>query len=177
MKIPKCKYCGMQGHYTYQCFKKTKDHRNEVKQRRIIRSKTRVVSDKTRRQNAIKELDAVTSKIVRLRASNVLGIATCYTCGRRENWKMMDCGHWQKRRLMPTRWDFDNLRCQCRVCNRNLNGNYSEYNKRLLDELGSEKCYLIVEKAHGNSKLTTVELEKMIEQRKSILKDIISSKK
>lgn len=41
----------------------------------------------------------------------------CYTCGKIDHWKRMDCGHWISRRKYGVRWDFRNTRPQCTTCN------------------------------------------------------------
>lgn len=47
----------------------------------------------------------------------VNGIATCFTCGKKDQWQNMDCGHFMSRKHYATRWDEDNCQVQCKSCN------------------------------------------------------------
>lgn len=64
-----------------------------------------------------KELDRVFSIFIRCRGANDVGIGYCKTCGRTDHWTNMDCGHYQPRQDMATRWDEKNCHLQCKSCN------------------------------------------------------------
>lgn len=118
MKEPKCKICGKNGHYAYQCWQKprklpTKSRLNAIQTKKAINY---ISSSKTKRKTLIKQLDDVCSKICRLSEADKIGKVSCYTCGRRYHWKDMDCGHWIKRGKFATRWELDNVRPQCHRC-------------------------------------------------------------
>lgn len=63
---------------------------------------------KSERKALEKELDRLTSLIVRKRDG------FCVTCGSRDN---LQCGHLIKRGRKWTRWDLRNCNCQCASCN------------------------------------------------------------
>ena len=84
-------------------------------------------------------LDKLTSEYVRRSYANSRGYAPCYTCGRMFFWKELDCGHLIKRSHYATRWDLENLRPQCQICNRLLGGNYKIYTEKMKKELGQER--------------------------------------
>ncbi len=63
------------------------------------------------------ELDAIVSKVVRLGSADSMGMVLCVTCCVRKHWKEMQCGHFQKRGNLTTRYDMKNLGVQCRTCN------------------------------------------------------------
>ncbi len=46
-----------------------------------------------------------------------MGMVFCVTCCVRKHWKEMQCGHFQKRGNLTTRYDMKNLGVQCRTCN------------------------------------------------------------
>ena len=65
-----------------------------------------------------KELDKYFSLYIRLRDANEYGMVQCFTCGIvKEYNKGMQCGHFQSRRVMATRYDEQNCSAQCVACN------------------------------------------------------------
>lgn len=64
-----------------------------------------------------KELDKWFSLYIRLRDSHN-GLVQCFTCGVVKHYKKgMQCGHFQSRRFMATRYDEKNCSAQCVACN------------------------------------------------------------
>ena len=64
-----------------------------------------------------KELDKYFSLYIRLRDSHN-GLVQCFTCGVVKHYKKgMQCGHFQSRRFMATRYDEKNCSAQCVACN------------------------------------------------------------
>ena len=41
----------------------------------------------------------------------------CFTCGKQDHWKKLQCGHFQSRKHYSTRWNEDNCQVQCAGCN------------------------------------------------------------
>jgi hypothetical protein len=71
---------------------------------------------KLTRSKLIKKLDKVFSLYIRLRfAKNE--IAQCFTCGKKDHYKRLQCGHFQSRKYYSTRWDEINCQVQCAGCN------------------------------------------------------------
>ena len=69
---------------------------------------------KPSRKNIIKRLDAVFSQYIRLRhAKNE--IAECYTCGKKDHYKKLQCGHFMSRKHYATRWDEDNCEVTLKI--------------------------------------------------------------
>ncbi len=64
-----------------------------------------------------KILDGLVSKCVRLGSADKEGMVLCVTCGRSFHWKVIQCGHFQKRGNTSTRYDLKNLGPQCEDCN------------------------------------------------------------
>ena len=67
---------------------------------------------------AKKTCDAWFSKYIRIRDANHNGLCKCVTCDTVKTWKEMDCGHFQSRRFMATRWHEQNAHAQCQSCNK-----------------------------------------------------------
>jgi len=69
-----------------------------------------------KRSSIVRKLDAEFSRYIRNRyAKNE--IAECFTCGRKDHWKKLQCGHFMSRRFYSTRWNETNCQVQCYVCN------------------------------------------------------------
>ena len=185
MKEPKCKICGGR-HYSYQCWQKPKkpiksrsNNASKIGSKGSLVSKRYNLSSKPKsnRKTLVNSLDTIVSKYVRLYYSNERGKVRCYTCGLLKNWNELDCGHFIKRANIQTRWDLDNLRPQCVNCNRYKSGNYEIYEKKLRKELGEDKYNQLIQKSQQNTKISTVELEILLDERKKLLKDVENSKK
>lgn len=164
-KTPKCKNCGG-FHYTYQCWSKPKiphiSHSKPSSKR----------SGASERQRLIKQLDTLTSLYIRQKGIDRNGFNTCYTCGARYHWKEMDCGHYIKRRYLHTRWNLTNVLVQCVICNRTLGGNYKVYEPKIRAELGTDEVQKLWDLAYKTDKISTIELEQMIEDMKIKLKEL-----
>ena len=67
--------------------------------------------------SAKKTCDIWFSKYIRLRDADQYGMCKCITCDTVKHWTEMDCGHFQSRRYLATRWDEKNAHAQCQRCN------------------------------------------------------------
>lgn len=71
---------------------------------------------KTTRKYLVTKLDIVFSQYIR-RKDAINEIAICVTCGKKDSWKKLQCGHFASRRHYSTRWDELNVGVQCYSCN------------------------------------------------------------
>lgn len=62
-------------------------------------------------------LDSIVSEVVRRGSANQQELAMCITCTVVRHWKEMQCGHFQRRSNLATRYDPQNLGVQCETCN------------------------------------------------------------
>jgi len=83
------------------------------------------MAKKSTRKKLIEKLDKVFSIYIRRRYAKD-DIAECFTCGKQDHWKKLQCGHFQSRKNYATRFgtlDEDNLKVelncqvQCAGCN------------------------------------------------------------
>ena len=94
-----------------------------------------------KRKQLIKKLDSVFSEYIRRRyAKN--DIAECYTCGKRDHWKRLQCGHFQSRKHYSTRWNEDNCQVQCVGCNMFKGGEQYKFGMKL-GEKKAKKLYML----------------------------------
>jgi hypothetical protein len=123
---------------------------------------------KVKRSTIVKNLDTVFSQYIRLRyAKNE--IAECVTCGKKDHWKKLQCGHFQSRRHYSTRWDENNVGVQCYGCNITSQGQQFLFAKYL----GLDKAEEMVLKSKQTVKFTDDDLQDMIQHYKDKLKEFI----
>jgi len=94
-----------------------------------------------------KKLDTLFSLYIRKKYDK-----TCYTCG--GGGKVLQCGHFVSRMYLATRWDENNARPQCRMCNCLMNGRAVDFEERLIGEIGQEQVDLLKRKRKEITKLT-----------------------
>lgn len=117
---------------------------------------------KPSRKNIIKRLDAVFSQYIRLRhAKNE--IAECYTCGKKDHYKKLQCGHFMSRKHYATRWDEDNCEVQCYSCNVMRYGEQYKFGLRLAKEKGIDLPEQLLKKTREAVKFTDIDLLEKIE--------------
>ena len=121
---------------------------------------------KVKRSTLVKNLDTVFSQYIRLRyAKNE--IAECVTCGKKDHYKKLQCGHFQSRRHYSTRWDENNVGVQCYGCNISNQGQQFLFAKHLGLELAEE----MVLKSKQIVKFSDNDLQDMIQHYKDKLKE------
>lgn len=72
------------------------------------------------------QADKLFSEWIR-RRNAVNDIATCVTCGKKDHWKYMQCGHYISRDRFAVRYHPKNAHVQCSVCNSAHNDNKEPY--------------------------------------------------
>jgi hypothetical protein len=191
--IPKHKTgnCSQCGDKDVPCVKVGKElfclyncHRNNKAKQQIGRASERNkvralphVSDNQKelaenRNNLIEELDIVTSRIVRIMASDNKGYLNCYICGTKVHFTMADNMHFISRSHMGLRFDIRfNLRAGCKNCNQYLSGNLIKY----AEQLEKEQVGLVEqlkERGREVEKIGTDELKQLLIERRARLKII-----
>jgi hypothetical protein len=116
------------------------------------------MAKKPSRKTIITKLDSIFSQYIRLRYSKN-EIATCVTCGKSDNWKKMQNGHFVSRKHYATRWDEDNCQVQCSGCNVFRYGEQYLFSKYLGADLSEE----LLMKSRKIQKFSDTELLDMIE--------------
>lgn len=95
-------------------------------------------SKKPTRSKIVKKLDVIFSQYIRLKYSDYSGMTECFTCGKRDHYKSMQCGHFMSRKNYSTRWDENNVRVQCVGCNMFKSGEQYLFSLKLGEELAQE---------------------------------------
>jgi hypothetical protein len=82
--------------------------------------------------------DRYFSEYIRRSHADANGMCRCVTCGSVKHWKEMDCGHWRRRGLQPTRYDERNVSAQCTRCNHFRSGEPERFEEYLRQKYGSK---------------------------------------
>lgn len=154
-----CQYCGLKGHSKSYC--KTRP-RTPIKTTSKKTKKTKSKLKKVSRSQLVKKLDSVFSQYIRLKDAKD-GIATCVTCGTKDEWKNMQNGHFVSRGKYSTRWSELNCHVQCLRCNVFLKGNYINYTLYMIDRYGREKVDELKSESMELAKFSSQQLKEMID--------------
>ena len=131
------------------------------------------MSKKVSRKNLVKRLDNIFSQYIRLRNANAQGIAECYTCGKKDHWKKLQCGHFMSRKSYSTRWDELNCMVQCVKCNMFEQGMSYVFGLNLNKDFGDGTADGLLHKSKQIVKLQNYELEELITKYTSLVKKIM----
>lgn len=102
-----------------------------------------------------KELDKWFSLYIRLRESTAEGMCQCFTCDKISSYKKMQCGHFQSRRHMSTRWNEQNCQVQCIGCNMFKQGEQWKFGLRIDYKYGegtSEELQVLANNIHKKAR-------------------------
>jgi hypothetical protein len=126
---------------------------------------------KLSRSKLIKKLDKVFSLYIRLRyAKNE--IAQCFTCGKKDHYKRLQCGHFQSRKHYSTRWDEINCQVQCAGCNVFRYGEQFVFGKNLDMEFGEGCSESLYYKAKKTVKYSTNDINELITKYTLLINDL-----
>jgi len=118
---------------------------------------------KLSRKSLIKKLDKVFSEYIRQRHAKG-EIAECVTCGKKDNWKNLQAGHFISRKHYSTRWDRINVQVQCSGCNVFRYGEQYKFGVYLDKHYGVGTADELLNKSRKLTKLTNQDLLDLIEQ-------------
>tara|TARA_R110000803_G_scaffold190817_1_gene253393 strand:+ start:497 stop:904 length:408 start_codon:yes stop_codon:yes gene_type:complete len=110
-----------------------------------------------------KELDKWFSLYIRLRESNEYGIVQCFTCGKVAGYQQgMQCGHFQSRGHLSTRFDEQNCQVQCIGCNMFKQGEQYRFSLGLDAKYGEGTAEELQWKAKIITKMTRADYDESI---------------
>ena len=122
---------------------------------------------RSKRKSLIKKLDTVFSEYIRRRTADHKGIVECFTCGKKDHCKKMQCGHFQSRKHYSTRWNEDNCQVQCVGCNMFKAGEQYKFGLKLnmISPNTAENLFLL---AKNTKKFNNFDLELLIRKYQEI---------
>lgn len=119
---------------------------------------------KTEKQKLKNKADQIFSEYIRLKYADWREFVACYTCGKCAHYKDgMQNGHFISRGSNTLRFSEDNCRPQCVGCNVFKNGNYIEFTRRMIDEVGIEKVDELRRLGKETKQFTEQDLKDIIE--------------
>ena len=127
---------------------------------------------KKTRSQLVKELDKVFSEYIRKRDIMLCGNSKCFTCGKVDDWRNLQCGHFQSRKHYATRWDEQNCQVQCAGCNIFRSGEQFKFGVNLDKKYGQGTAETLERMARFTIKFSNVELAEKIEYYKQLIKEI-----
>lgn len=132
---------------------------------------------KKSRSKLVKDLDSIYSKYIRLSKITNGTNNICVCCGKEENWKKMQNGHYCSRSHYNTRWMDMNCHPCCIGCNVFKSGNYPEYTRYMLEVYGAEALKDLIAESKKIIKIANYEIEEQIEKYTKIVKPLMEKVK
>jgi hypothetical protein len=121
---------------------------------------------KPTRSKLIKTADKVFSEYIRRRNANSLGMSECFTCGKIDHWKNLQCGHFQSRKHYATRWDEKNCQVQCAGCNVFRYGEQYKFGLYLDKKYANNMSEKLMNKAKKTVKFSNYDIQEIIDHYK-----------
>ena len=131
-----------------------------------------MANKKISRKNIVKRLDNIFSQYIRLRNTNAHGITQCFTCGKEDHWKKLQCGHFQSRKHYATRWNEINCQVQCTACNVFRYGEQYIFGQNLNKLYGDDTSSNLNQASREIVKLSNQDLLSKIEYYKRLVKNL-----
>lgn len=130
-----------------------------LRNRKNLRSKVPSIS------KLIKTADTLFSTKVRQMAwPHDKEVKYCFTCNHPNHWKKMHCGHYLSRYYKAARWNYDNARIQCMMCNLWKKGDTVVFRRNLISEIGETRVLTVEALRDAPIKLTREFLEEKIKE-------------
>jgi hypothetical protein len=124
-----------------------------------------------------KELDKWFSLYIRLRVANEEGAVQCFTCGCVKFYKSgMQCGHFQSRNYLNTRFNETNCQSQCIGCNMFKQGEQYKFALNLDSKYGEGTAEELQYLAKQKIKLSRIDYEEKISYYKNAVNNLKKDK-
>jgi len=108
------------------------------------------------------------SKYIRLKYADNFGVVECCTCGKRDNWKNMQAGHFVAGRQNSILFEENGVHVQCYACNVCKNGNTLEYFIFMERRYGREEIERLRRLAKDSKKYTREDYLELIDKYKNL---------
>jgi hypothetical protein len=123
-----------------------------------------------------KDLDKHFSLFIRLREATNEGLAQCFTCGKVDSYKKLQCGHFMSRRHHATRWNELNCQVQCVKCNMFGQGEQYKFGLNLDAKYGEGTSEELQHEARQTVKLTRADYEGEMSYYKTLVDNLKNEK-
>lgn len=102
------------------------------------------------------------SEYIRRRDADENGLVKCISCEEVRHWKLMHCGHYEKRTFLGTCFEEKNNAPQCPRCNFFLDGNQSAYAIALRKLYGPDILEELDKQKNSKEKISRQEYDDLI---------------
>jgi len=123
-----------------------------------------------------KELDKWFSLFIRLRHTDYNGKNQCCTCGKVDDWKKLQCGHFVSRKHLATRFHEMNCFPQCVSCNIFKYGEQWKFGQFIDRNLGEGVSEDLIILGHTILKISRVDYEEKISYYKNLVEKLKKEK-
>lgn len=106
-----------------------------------------------------KRLWKVFSEFIRLRDADQYGMCKCFTCGYRNHFRKMDCGHGIGRQHLATKFNEKNNHAQCKRCNGFEGGMRERYKEEMDRRYGAGTWDMMELQSRQPSKWSQFEID------------------
>ena len=113
---------------------------------------------------------------IRLREATDEGLVQCFTCGKIANYKLgMQCGHFQSRVNLSTRFDEQNCQVQCVACNMFRQGEQYKFGLMLDGKYGEGTALELEYKSRQTLKISRDEYMENISYYKECVDNLLTA--
>ena len=130
------------------------------------KKEARKLKKKEKRENNTRllkaKLDKVFSVWIRKKYSDQFGKAQCVSCGKKDDWTKLQCGHYISRGNYSTRYSEKNCFPQCVADNIFKKGDYPNFTKHILDNYGEQYLQDLISEGRKIKQWTANELRELI---------------
>jgi hypothetical protein len=123
----------------------------------------------------LEDIAKIVQRYVRLKASED-GYCQCVTCGKVDDWKNMDGGHFISRKYTIHKILEENIHPQCKRCNRFSELAHDDYAIFMIDMYGEEFVRELIETKHTPKKYLRAELLELKKEWQQRYKDLAKEK-
>jgi len=122
------------------------------------------------------KVDRPFSAYIRLRDTDENGFGRCITCQRSFPFSKLDCGHYQSRSKLSTRWDEKNAHAQCHSCNRFNGGEQMAHAIAISMKYGQEEKEKLDWRANHTKSYLKSELDDMAKDFRQRARELFDQK-
>jgi len=140
----------------------------ETKEKMWKQTKTRMKEDLKTTQDWLKEAQTIFNKYINLRDKGL----PCVSCGKPIKGRVNASHFWNANNHHNVRFDEDNVHSSCITCNQFLSGNLLEYRIRLCSKIGQKRFDELEAKRHVTKKWTADELQQLIKEYKTKVRQL-----
>jgi hypothetical protein len=123
----------------------------------------------------VNDAATILQRIVRMKAADSNGYASCVTCGAVRHWKEMDGGHFISRVFTAHKLTEENIHPQCKGCNGPKRGNLIPYTLYMQEMYGRDFVEELERTKGQTKKYNRVEIMEIIAELKAQAKQIEAS--